>query len=405
MKNFIFFLVYLLLAVITASPIISSVSTTWTGAPQLVEVANLPPVTLAKSTLRQYVHASIGGSKIQLVFNNFYGDSAVTLNQVSVALPLGNTTGNGLIQKGTSRTVTFLGSKSVTIEAGALVVSDVLPFLVKPLSNLVISTYFSNMPVNVTGHPGSRTTSFIAPGNLVEAQDLSNATQTNHWYYLSSIRINDEYGKVSIAVLGDSLTDGRGTTTNGNDRWPDLLAKRLQRNKQTQNIGVLNSGIGGGRLIRFGLGPSALSRLDSDVLAQPGVRWLIVFEGINDIGTAVTARTSNQTYATARDVIAAYDQIIVRSHAMGILVYGCTLLPFGGSFYDSLQSELDRVTVNNWIRKSGRFDAVFDFEAAVKDPKNSTALLPSIDTGDHLHLNPSGYQILANTVDLKYFVL
>jgi len=166
---------------------------------------------------------------------------------------------------------------------------------------------------------------------------------------------------------------------------------------------VLNLGVGGNRLLQDGLGPNALSRLDRDVMAQPGVKWLVVLEGINDLGTALEDRKNHKPAATAQDLIAAYSQIIERAHAHGIHVYGATLTPFDGSFYFSPEGEADREAVNQWIRTSGAFDAVIDFEAALQDPAHPTHLLPSVDSGDHLHSNPDGYKLMAETVDLRLF--
>jgi lysophospholipase L1-like esterase len=205
-------------------------------------------------------------------------------------------------------------------------------------------------------------------------------------------------------MLGDSLTDGRGSTTNQNNRWPDRLLARLQAHPGTARVAVVNQAAGGNRVLNDGLGPNALARLDRDVLAQSGARWMIVFEGINDIGTA--AATPDAQRQVAADLIAAYDQIIVRAHAQGIAVYGATLLPFGGNTgYDDPAGvrETARQQVNEWIRTSRRFDAVIDFDRATRDPANPRQLLPAIDVGDHLHLNPAGYQLLADTVPTRLF--
>jgi lysophospholipase L1-like esterase len=203
----------------------------------------------------------------------------------------------------------------------------------------------------------------------------------------------------TVAVLGDSLTDGRGSTTNGNDRWPDQLFDRLRADRRTAGVAVANQAAGGNRVLNDGLGPNALARLDRDVLAQSGVAWLIVFEGVNDIGTADADEAAQRDVAD--DLIAAYDQIIVRTHAQGIRVYGATLTPFGGNTpYDDEAGmrETARQRVNAWIRTAHRFDGVIDFDAAVRDPANPRRLRPAYDVGDHLHLNPAGYRALAGAV-------
>ncbi|KAJ3122991.1 hypothetical protein HK098_002287 [Nowakowskiella sp. JEL0407] len=411
MRAFITAILVLAAAVSTSSypvdPISGNWVTSWASAQQLSETANRPPITLEGATLRQYIQTTTGGSLIRLVLSNAFGEAPVTFETINVAYAVGNKTGDGLIVSNSSRALKFRGSEKVTIQPGATVVSDSFQFTVKPMSNLAITSFTSTMPYNVTGHPGSRTTSFMTPGNYVKSADLSNATQTNHWYYISSLQILSPEKSFSIAILGDSLTDGRGSTTNGNDRWPNVLAARLQANRNKKHIAVINQAAGGGRLLRHGLGQSGISRIDNDVIAQPGVQYLMVFEGINDIGTAVGPRASNasaDSFATAKDIIDGYDQIVTRCHAKGIVVIGCTLLPFGGNTnYDTPSSEADRVAVNNWIRTSDRFDYVVDFEKVVRDPKNVTYLLPSIDTGDHLHLNPQGYKMMADSIDLDMF--
>jgi lysophospholipase L1-like esterase len=205
-------------------------------------------------------------------------------------------------------------------------------------------------------------------------------------------------------MVGDSLTDGRGSTTNGNDRWPDQLLDRLQAQHSTSDIAILNQAAGGNRVLNDGLGPNVLARLDRDVLAQSGVEWALVFEGVNDIGTA--AATEDAQKKVGDDLIAAYDQIIVRAHAQGIKVFGATITPFGGNTgYDDPAGlrEATRQTVNQWIRTSRQFDAVIDFDRVSRDPAAPRQLLPAFDTGDHLHLNPTGYKALADAVPARLF--
>ena len=198
----------------------------------------------------------------------------------------------------------------------------------------------------------------------------------------------------AIAILGDSITDGRGSTTNGNDRWPDVLSARLRGNEATAEVAVLNQGIGGNAILVGGLGPNMVARMDRDVIAQPGVKWLIVFEGINDLGGG---------QSSAAEIIAAYDQTITRAHDHGIKVYGATITPYAECFYWTEEGEAKRAAINDWIQHSGRFDAVIDFDQAVRDPANPVMLRAEYDTGDHLHLNQTGLRAMGGAIDLSLF--
>jgi lysophospholipase L1-like esterase len=385
---------------------------TWASMPQLTEPGNMPPapftqdgLVLADSTLRQTIHTSVGGRQIRLRFSNAFGGAALPITAASVALPLGGQAGVSAIRAGTAQSVTFHGRSSVVIPVGAQMVSDPLTFDLAPRSNLAVTVYLAEGQASnsITSHPGSRTTSYLLAGNHVGAADLPGATPTNHWYFLSGLEVWSKSTTAAVAMLGDSLTDGRGSTTNMNNRWPDQLLERLQAHRTT-NIAILNEAAGGNRVLNDGLGPNALARLDRDVLAQSGVTWLIVFEGVNDIGTAEATEAAQKRVAD--DLIAAYDQIIIRSHAQGIRVYGATLLPFGGNGgYDDAAGlrEAARQTVNEWIRTSRRFDSVIDFDLVTRDPEHPRQLLPAIDDGDHLHLNPAGYKVLADAVPARLF--
>ena len=235
--------------------------------------------------------------------------------------------------------------------------------------------------------------SYLAPGNVVSATSLPDAKTVDHWYYLSGVDVMADPHAAAVVALGDSITDGRGSTTNGNDRWPNALARRLQANRGTADVAVLNAGIGGNNLLHDGLGPSALARLDRDVMAQPGVRWVILFEAINDLGG----------HAPAQDLIGAYEQIIARAHARDIRVYGATITPCGGSFYASSELEASRQTINKRVPTSGSFDGVVDFDAAVRDPQDPSHLHADAVSSDHLHLSPPGYRRMAAAVDLSLF--
>jgi lysophospholipase L1-like esterase len=381
---------------------------TWTAMPQLTEPANMPPppytqenLVFADSTLRQTMRVSVGGQTMRLRFSNAFGGTALPITGVSVAVPAGGQAGVSAIQAGSARPVTFHGKPAVDVPVGAQVVSDPIDFALAPRTNVTVTMYLAKGQAtnNITSHPGSRTTSYMVTGNHIGDSDLPGAASTTHWYFLSGAEVLTRRASGGVVMLGDSLTDGRGSTPNMNNRWPDQLLDRLQARPGTDGIAVLNQAAGGNRVLNDGLGPNALARLDRDVLAQSGVRWLIVFEGINDIGTAATGDGPQQK--VAQDLIDAYEQIITRAHAQDIRVYGATLLPFAGnSLYDDPTGsrEAARQTVNRWIRTSHEFDAVIDFDAVTRDPADVQRLLPSVDEGDHLHLNPNGYKVLADAV-------
>ncbi|MEO3858666.1 SGNH/GDSL hydrolase family protein [Acrocarpospora sp. B8E8] len=386
---------------------------TWVSMPQLTEPGNMPPapftqdnLVLADATLRQTVHASVGGQQMRLRFSNAFGGTALPITKVTIALPAGGQAGVSAVLPATIRPVTFSGRTSVVVPVGAQVVSDPLNFTVAPRSNLTVTLYLAQgqNSNNITSHPGSRTSSYLLAGDHVGAADLVGATRTDHWYFLSGVEVWSKSTTAAVAVVGDSLTDGRGSTTNMNDRWPDQLLDRLHARHDTANVAVLNQAAGGNRVLNDGLGPNALGRLDRDVLAQSGVEWLILFEGVNDIGTAEATQAAQQQVAA--DLITAYDQMIVRAHAHGIRVYGATLTPFGANTaYDDAQGfrEAARQTVNDWIRTSRRFDAVIDLDRATRDPANPRQFLPAYDVGDHLHLNPTGYKAIADAVPSRLF--
>ena len=266
--------------------------------------------------------------------------------------------------------------------------------------------HFDHAPAQQTSHPGSRSTSYLVHGDLVSAPDLTGAQTFDHWFNLGGVEIPVTRTDESVVVaLGDSITDGHGATTNGNDRWPDDLARRLMEARLTRS--VLNRGIGGGRILLDGLGPNALAWFDRDVLAEPSVRTLIILEGINDIGTfdrAGTLPPAAHAHFVA-DLTAAYGQMVMRAHSAGIKVYGATLTPFAGSpTYDPHPlSEADRVAINDWIRAPGHFDAVIDFDKVIRDPASPDHMAAAYDSGDHLHPSAAGYHALADAIPLGLF--
>ncbi|HJP77699.1 MAG TPA: SGNH/GDSL hydrolase family protein [Pseudonocardiaceae bacterium] len=392
-----------------ASPAADHWVDTWVSMPQLTEPANLPPApftqansVLTDTTLRQTIHISIGGRQLRLRFSNAFGGTDLPITGVSVALPAGGQAGASAIQPGSSRPVSFDGRPGFDIPVGAQAVTDPLNFPLAPGANLTVTMYLATgqASTSITSHPGSRTTSYLLAGNHLGDADLPGATPVDHWYFLSGAEMRSPGQARGVAILGDSLTDGRGSTTNGNDRWPDDLSARLRPDQ----VAVLNQAAGGNRVLHDGLGPNALGRVDRDVLAQSGIAWLIVFEGVNDIGTADATPAAQQQVVS--DLIAAYQQIITRVHTDGIRVYGATITPFGGNTgYDDPDGyrEAARQAVNNWIRTSHQFDAVLDFDRIARDPAQPRNLLPAFDVGDHLHLDPAGYQALANAVPAQLF--
>jgi len=311
--------------------------------------------------------------------------------------------GASAIKPESDKALTFHGDSSVTIPPGAMIYSDPLDFDLAPLSDLTVTVRLNGVPEAVTTHPGSRTTSYLEPGDAVSAADKPTWVYVDHWYFLSGVDVLAGKSTGAIVTLGDSITDGTKSTTNSNNRWPDELVRRLQANKDTQDVGVLNEGISGNRLIHDRAGQNALARFDRDVLGQNGVRWLVVLEGVNDLGTRVSAKEHNEQAATADDVISAYEQLIFRAHAHKIRVYGATILPYEGAQYFTPDGEADRQKVNQWIRTTGHFDGVIDFDAATRDDKSPTHLSQAADSGDHLHPADGGYKIMGGTVDLKLF--
>ncbi len=378
----------------------------WASSQQIPEQANgLPPDELRDATLRQIVHLSVGGPELRVRISNAFGTAPLHIDSVHIARPLSPTSDQ--IDVTTDKALTFGGGSEVVIPAGAEYISDSIEYPVAALSNLAISFHLTASPAQQTGHPGSRATSYVVHGNLVSAATLPNATKVDHWYQISGVDVTAQANAASVVALGDSITDGHATTTNGNDRWTDVLAERLQGSSATNQVGVLNEGIGGNHLLVDGLGPNALARFNRDVLAQTGIRYMIVLEGVNDLGglTRLGKVPTAEHEALVAHIIAAYQQMILRAHAHGIEIMGGTITPYAGSdyYHPTARDEQDRNTVNAWIRASGHFDAVIDFDKVMRDPSHPDRLLPSYDSGDHLHPSPAGYRGMANAIPLSMF--
>lgn len=368
---------------------------TWSTAPQLVEPNNNPPSPgLSNNTIRQIVRVSLGGDTMRMRFSNEFSTSPVTMQEVRIAV---SPSGRDAIDPGTETLLLFNGAPDVTMAAGGAVMSDPVPFPLEPLTTLAITIYFGSTSPSVTGHPGSRTTSYILTGNAVSNADFSGAVRTDHWYVINTIEVLAPEDAAAVAIIGDSITDGRGSGTNEQNRWPDELANRLQENPDTRQVAVLNEGIGGNCVLRPCLGPSALSRFNRDVLQQNGVRWLIILEGINDIGGSSGAGIGN-------DLIDAFTEMIHHAHLNGIFVYGATLLPMQGSSYFSPQREAERQIVNDWIRTTDMLDGVIDLDLALRNPADTLRLLPEADDGDGLHASEAGHRMMAEAVDLDLFL-
>ncbi|RAK51334.1 SGNH/GDSL hydrolase family protein [Phenylobacterium deserti] len=395
----------LVLALVAAAP--SAQAQKWVGswasAQQIPEPHNaLPNEDLQDVTLRQIIHLSLGGPRLRVRVSNAFGTAPLTIGAASVALSSGPGS-PGLRTQGAP--LTFSGKRQVIIPAGAEYLSDPVALAAPAGADLAVSLYLGQAPERQTSHPGSRTTSYLLKGEHVADADLPGAKAVDHWYQLSGVEIDAPRSAAALVTLGDSITDGRGSTTNGNDRWPDLLAARLRADARTRGVAVVNLGTGGNRLLNDGLGPSALARFDRDVLGQAGVRWVFVLEGINDIGTLKAGESAQAHAELVQRMIGAYEQIIERAHAHGLKVVGATLLPFQGSDYDKADPlrEQDRQAVNRWIRTSGRFDAVVDFDQVTRDPTQPLRLRPEFDTGDHLHPSPAGYKAMAEAIPLSLF--
>jgi lysophospholipase L1-like esterase len=349
--------------------------------------------TYVNRTLRQIVHTSIGGDRIRVRFSNEYGDRPLVIAKARVAL---RDSGAAIVAS-TDRAVTFGGGESITIRPGATIYSDAITFALPSLSDLVISTYLPDTSRTATRHALGRQTNYVSrPGDFSSARTFASDTAVSMWFFLAGVDVVNPAATGVIATIGNSITDGFAATQNANARWPDVLARRLLTSSEPPK-GVANAGISGNRVLTYGAGPSALARLDRDVLMQSGVTHVIILEGINDIGN------SQATRITAEDLIFGLHQLASRARERGLVVIGATLTPAGPRAAFTEAHEAKRVAVNAWIRSSGVFDAVIDFDAVTRDPAHPTQFLPAYDSGDHLHPSDAGYKAMGDAIDLALF--
>lgn len=369
---------------------------TWATAEQVVEPHNCPPAPgLGNNSIRQIVQTSISGKEVRVKFSNEFSQGPVTINAVEIARAATAGSSSDIIA-GTEVSLTFGGKKSVTIEPGKLVTSDPVKFPMGTRENVAITMHLGEASsTSVTGHPGSRTDSYLIEG---QGSDFTNAVKTAHWYIINAIEIKAEKKARAIVVLGNSITDGRGSTTNEQNRWTDNLSRRLLANKKTKRVSVLNMGLGGNCILNGGLGPTGKSRYPRDLFQQEGVKYIILFEGVNDLGGFGDAT------AKAKQIIEVYKQIIEEAHQRGILVYGAPVMQFKGNNYYSENHEAGRQQLNQWIRSGGYFDGVIDFDAAMGNPDDPAQLNPKyLFENDYLHPNAEGYVQMGNCIDLKLF--
>lgn len=355
------------------------------------------PATLSDQTIRMPIRVSVGGAQVRIEISNMVGAQPLEVGAAHLAAYQGK----GSIAAGTDRALTFSGNASVIVPPGTLAVSDPVSLSVAPLSDLAISLYLPRDTGAPTTHNVGLHTAYISKGNVTGNESMPEPIATTACTWLSSVDVMAPKDAYTIVALGDSITDGYSTTTDADMAWPTLLAKRLSKNKATQNAAVVNQGISGNQVLRDGAGISALARFDRDVLSRPGVKWVVLLEGINDIN--IRGRTEGPNALTSDDLIAGYRQLIERCHLYGIKIAGATIMAEEGVPTASERGEGIRQAVNQWIREKGHFDAVVDLDAATRDPQHPARLKQEYDSGDHIHPNDAGNQAMADAFDLSLF--
>jgi len=359
------------------------------------EVSNLP-ATFSDQTVRMVARVALGGRRVRVELSNMINAQPLEIG----AAHIGVHKGGGAIAEGTDRVMTFGGNPTFTIPPGVLAVSDPVDLDVAPLSDLAVSLYFPHDTGAPTSHTVGLHTGYISKGNVTGASTMPDPTIMFAYAWLTGIDVVAPPDAFTVAALGDSITDGYATTRDADRAWPTLLAKRLNANGAAR-VAVVNQGISGNQVLRDGAGFSALARLDRDVLSRPGVKWVILLEGINDIN--IRGRTDGPNALTSDELIWGYRQIVARSHAHGIKVLGATIMPDEGVPTASERGEEIRQVVNRWIRAKGNFDAVVDFDSVVRDPQRPVRVKAEFDPGDHIHPNDIGNQAMADAFDLKVF--
>ncbi|KAH8681795.1 extracellular GDSL-like lipase/acylhydrolase [Xylariales sp. PMI_506] len=393
----------------------------WAAMPQLTEESNMPPpafnqpnLTFDNTTIRQTLRVTTGAEIIRIRLSNAFGLTDLHVSTVTIALPDPAKdqlpSGSRAILEGTLQVLTFGGQSPVDIPLGAPIVSDAIRFPVQAGQVITVTMYlpYGQVGGHITSHPGSRTTSWLCHGDYSNAVDLdyTDAESLLHWYFIAGVEAWQSSSHHALVFIGDSITDGRCSTDNGNDRWPDLLLGRMMAHPFARNISVLNQAAGGNRVLTDGLGPNVLSRLDRDVFGLPGVMYVMVFSGVNDIGKADADVVSQA--AIGDRLIKGYEQIALRVHSAGLAVFGATITPFSTEDvsiqpYSHPMREATRQRVNNWIRTSRAFDHVIDFDAVIRDPSDASKLRVDFDSGDHLHPTVKAFDALANSFPLELF--
>ncbi len=370
---------------------------TWSAAPDTTGPA------LNDQTVRQIVRVSAGGSEARIRLSNLFGTAPITLGPAHIALHAGGAD----TVSGSDQVLLFNGRPTVTIAKGESVLSDPVKMDVKPLQELAVSLY---APADAQSHAstahnaGWATAYLTVSGDAAAAVHYPQGEVSGMRFFLTDVEVSGPAAKATVVTFGDSITDGAGSAQDANTRWPDYLAERLQADAKLSSIGVANAGIGGNRILHDNYGPGALSRFDRDVLDKPRVRWIVLLEGINDIGGSGYALDAKDK-VSSQQLIDGMKILVARAHAKHVKIFGATLTPYGGSGwpYHRVAGEKTREEVNEWIRRSGAFDGVADFDKAVRDPAAPEKMLPAYDSGDHLHPNSAGYKAMAQAVDLKWF--